>query len=85
MTNTEDEQRVHPIILQNKQNLRHWFNADGNYIEMFDGIDGKTYAAIIEPKDWTPELWDLYEEEGIRISKPTPVENIHFPQRPEGL
>ena len=64
----------------NRRNHRHWFNASGNYVDIFDSIDGKTYMALIEPKDWTEELWALYRREGIRLSGPTPVEQIHFPE-----
>ena len=64
----------------NRRNHRHWFNASGNYVDIFDSIDGKTYMALIEPKDWTEELWALYRREGIRLSGPTPVEQIRFPE-----
>lgn len=76
----EPSKPPHPIVWLNRQNQRHWFNADGNYVDMFDGIDGKLYAAIVSPKDWRPEIWELYRKEGIRVSKPTPVENIHYPE-----
>lgn len=74
-------EKIHPIILNNKQNRRHWFDIAGNYIETFDGLDGKEYVAIVQPSEWPPEIWALYEKEGITVNKPTPVENIEFPKK----
>lgn len=72
-----------PIILNNKQDPIHWFDRSGNYIAMFKGLDGKTYMAVAEPKDWPPEIWDLYESEGITLVGPTPIEEINYPSREE--
>lgn len=72
---------VHPIILNNKQHRTHWFNKKGNYVDIFQGIDGKTYIAEVEPSKWPSEIWELYEKEGISVSGPTPVEDIHYPEK----
>ena len=52
----ESAEEVHPIIRENAQNVRHWFNKSGNLIEFLDGIDGKTYMGELRPKIWTPEI-----------------------------
>ena len=78
----DSSDEVHPIIRQNAQNIRHWFNRSGNFGEIFDGIDGKTYMAQLEPKDWSPEIWELYRKEGVTVNEPTPVEDIHYPEEP---
>lgn len=70
---------VHPIILNNKKNWVYWFDKNGNYITAFEGIDGKTYVAEIEPKDWPDYIWERYRTEGISVDGPTPIEDIHFP------
>lgn len=75
------EEKIHPIILRNKQDRIHFFDTNGNYVDMFHGIDGKTYMAIIEPERWPQELWDLYEKEGITVKVPTPVNEIHYPKK----
>lgn len=77
----ENKNGVHPIILNNKKDPIHWFDTNGNFVAMFHGIDGKTYMAKAEPKDWPPEIWELYEKEGITIKQPTPVEDIHYPKK----
>lgn len=76
----ENKHGIHPIILQNKKNWVYWFNTKGNYVTAFQGIDGKTYAAEIEPKDWPDYIWERYYEDGITVNKPTPIEDITFPE-----
>ena len=76
----ENKHGIHPIILQNKKNWVWWFNTKGNYVTAFEGIDGKTYSAEIEPKDWTEEIWDRYHKVGISVDGPTPIEEIIFPE-----
>ena len=75
------KEKIHPIILKNKKDRVHWFDKDGNYCDLFRGIDGNFYMAVIEPKDWRPEVWDLYEKEGITLEGPTPIEEIHYPEK----
>lgn len=48
---------------------------------MFHGIDRKTYIAVVELKDWPSEIWDLYEKEEIKLLKPTPVDEIVYPEK----
>lgn len=78
---TDENGGVHPIILNNKQNEREWFNADGNYVHMFDGIDGNTYYIVVPPEKWPPFIWEQYEREGISVDGPTPVEEINYPEK----
>lgn len=79
---TDEKGGVHPIILNNMMNERAWFGIDGNYHHMFDGIDGYTYSISIPPDKWPSFVWDEYEEVGISVDRPTPVEDIVFPVRP---
>ena len=77
----ENKYGVHPIIIQNKGKCFYWFNKKGNFVSVFQGIDGKVYSAESEPKDWPEHIWDLYEKDGITVEEPTDVEEIFYPDR----
>ena len=72
----------HPINGYNRLNLTHLFTPSGKYIEEWDGLDGNRYARITDAEDFTPELWDLYEKEGITFRGPVPIEDVVYLKRP---
>ena len=74
------KEKIHPIILMNMQNRTRWYNTAGNLIDMFDGIDGKKYMAVIPPEAWTLKEWEQYYREGITVKTPIPVDEIVYPE-----
>ena len=57
---------VHEIILNNKIHEEHWFDSNGNYVSAFIGLDHHLYHAVVPPKDWLPETWELYMKEVVQ-------------------